>query len=186
MALPQPMRPADPRAMPPRRRAGKRWIWVMLVTLVGIGLPAAIIFVRSRPDRSHGAEIAADQFMDAIVAGSSQAAGQGGKTGYQFAYDMLSEKMRASMPFDVFFENWSRLFDQRGYVVDRIRVVDRDAADEPRRWMTTSYLLFLGGEQQDYAKLNTVQIELKLRRQRMDYFIENYSLRDVPNPRATR
>ena len=172
--------------MPPPPRSGKRWIWVTLVTLLGIGLPAAIIFVRSRPDRSHGGEIAADQFMDAIVAGTAQMEGQGDKTGYQVAYDLLSEKLRASMPFDVFFENWSRLFDQRGFVVDRVRAGDRETDDEPSAWMSVSYLLFLGGEQQDYSKLNTVQVDLRLRRQRMNYFVENYALRDVPNPRATR
>jgi hypothetical protein len=146
-------------------------------------LPTWIVLSRLSRDTTPGRQLAADQFVQSIVGGTETAAGQH-RTGFEVAYGLLSPPRRESVPFDVFFERWSRLFDDRGFIVDFVRVSDHDARGTARD--PISYLLFLGGEQQDHAKLETIRIDLVLARYEKQYAIADYTLTDVPNPRAAR
>jgi hypothetical protein len=155
---------------------------VTLLVLVGVGLPASLVLKGPAPDRTRYWEIAADRFVAGIALGSGT--DDEGRTGFASAYDLLTESRRETLPFDVFFEEWSRLFDERGFVVDRVR--DGNHQARGRSGDPICYLLFLGGEQQDHSKLSTIRLEITLLRNGTRYTVSSYKLRDVPNPRATR
>ena len=90
-----------------------------------------------------------------------------------------STSRREAVPFDVFFEDWSRLFEVRGFIVDQVRMTDYDARP-------VSYMLFLGGEE-EHAKLDTVRLDIFLQRVQWHRFSVGEDVgHDVPNPRAQR
>jgi hypothetical protein len=159
-----------------------------LLALVAIGLPATLLLLRPKENEPLREE-KADEFVRNIVAGTAPSAGDSGQTGYAAAYEVLSQQRRDAIPFDVFFEEWSHLLDQKGFIVDYVRTSEPRAVRERRNEPTVmKYILFLGGENQDHATLETVELKLnmtfnwKLGR----YEVSDFSRNNVPNPRATR
>jgi hypothetical protein len=183
MALPESLRPRARRGAPPPPPKGGRWAFVIALAVVAVGVPAWVVLSRLGREEGPGRQRIGEQFIQAIVAGTASPSG-GGATGFESAWRMLAPELRESLPFDVFFETWSRTFDERGFVVDHVRVTDQKARGT--REDPISYLLFLGGEGQDHAKLETVRLDLVLARRDDRFTIARYTLTDVPNPRAAR
>jgi hypothetical protein len=160
MTVPDSLRPPAPRGTPPKPPPGRRWLWVTLLALFLIGVPAWVVLSRFPREPQSGRQRAAEQFVQAIVAGSAVEPGRT-RTGFETAYALLSPAKREALPFDVFFEDWSRLFEERGFIVDHVRVTEWDARGLSQ---PVSYLLFLGGEQEEHAKLDTVRLDIFLQR----------------------
>jgi hypothetical protein len=187
MQGPDPLRPPPslrPRPKPPKSR---RWIVATLLAVVAIGLPATLLLMKPKevePSR----EEKADEFVRNLAEGSNPVGSGPGQTGYAAAYDLLADRRREAIPFDVFFEEWSRLLDSKGFIVDYVRTSEPRLRDPRREPRVVKYVLFLGGENQDHATLGTVELKLnmtfnwKLGR----YEVSEFSRTDVPNPRATR
>jgi hypothetical protein len=187
MQGPDPLRPPPslrPRPKPPKSR---RWILATLLAVVAIGLPATLLLMKPNEDEPSREE-KADEFVRNLVAGSNPVGRGPGQTGYAAAYDLLVDRRREAIPFDVFFEEWSRLLDSKGFIVDYVRTSEPRARDPRMEARVVKYVLFLGGDNQDHATLETVELKLnmtfnwKLGR----YEVSEYSRANVPNPRATR
>jgi hypothetical protein len=158
-----------------------------ILGVVAIGLPATLLLLKRNhfdPSREEKAE----EFVKNVVMGTGPSRGEPSKTGYAAAYEMLTEARREAIPFDVFFEEWSRLLASKGFIVDYVRTSDPRAADRRLDSGVVKYVLFLGLENQDHATLETVELKLnmtfnwKLSR----YEVSEMTRTNVPNPRATR
>lgn len=187
MQRPESLRPPPsrrPRAKPPRSR---RWILAVLLAVVGIGLPATLLLLK-RHHFDPSREEKADEFVKNVASGTSPSPGDPSKTGYEAAYEMLTEARRDAMPFDVFFEDWSRLVASKGFIIDSVRTSDPRAAERRMDSGVVKYILFLGLENQEHATLETVELKLnmtfnwKLTR----YEVSEMTRTPVQNPRATR
>jgi hypothetical protein len=184
---PDPLRPpppVGPRPRPPRTRGR---IVAAVLALVAIGLPTLLLMFRGQPKERQTADATAETFVRALTHGSSPAEGAPDRTGFQAAHDLLADGKRDALPFDVFFDEWRRLTDSHGMIVDSVRT-----SEMSREWTSESrdvtYLLFLGGENQEHADLVTMEIKLSMAYDRKNrrFVISNYSRTHVPNPRATR
>jgi hypothetical protein len=182
-----PLRPPPSRRPPPRPPKSRRWIGAALLAVAAIGLPAALILVkrdRVEPTR----EEKADEFVKHLVTGTAPVPGDSEHTGYAAAYELLAERRRDATPFDVFFEEWSRLLDSKGFIVDYVRTSDSRASDRRMDAGVVKYVLYLGGNNQDHATLDTVELKLNMtfNRKLGRWEVSELSRADVPNPRATR
>jgi hypothetical protein len=160
-----------------------------VLALVAIGLPTMLLVFRGQPRELHTAEATADKFVRAITAGSSAPEGVQGKTGFQVAHELLSADKQEALPFDVFFDEWRRLTDSHGLVVDSYRKSEIPRHDPfTRESRDVTYVIFLGGENQEHADLATIEVRLKMAwdRKIRRFVINSYSAAHVPNPRATR
>lgn len=184
---PESLRPPPsrrPRPKPPRSR---RWIVAAILAIVGIGLPATLLLLR-RHQFDPSREEKADEFVKNVVSGTNPSPGDPSKTGYAAAYEMLTDARREAMPFDVFFEDWSRLLASKGFIVDSVRTSDPRVADRRIDSGVVKYVLFLGLENQEHATLETVELKLNMtfNWNLSRYEVSEMSRTNVPNPRATR
>jgi hypothetical protein len=146
--------------------------------------------LRQDPVRERGDLVVAEQFVAAIAAGTAEVAP--GRTGFDAAYALLSASKRESLPYDMFFEDWTRLFDDAGFIVEHARDREREPiGDEEgtrRNRAAIAHLLFLGGEQEDHARLRTVRLEITPRFEGAHgrWEVAEYAVREVANPRAAR
>jgi hypothetical protein len=187
MQRPESLRPPPsrrPRAKPPRSR---RWILATLLAIVGIGLPATLLLLK-RHNFDPSREDKADEFVKNVVAGTGPAPGDPSKTGYAAAYEMLTDARRDATPFDVFFEDWSRLLASKGFIIDYVRTSDPRAVDRRTESGIVKYVLFLGLENQEHATLETVELKLNMtfNWKQSRYEVSEMGRMNVPNPRATR
>src|SRR5262249_41872261 len=134
------------------------------------------------------AEAVSDRFVRGITLGSGPGGEPGGLTGFQLAHDLLATKKRDTLPFDVFFDDWQRLIDSHGLVVDSLRTSATPREPDTREPRDVTYLLFLGGETQDHALLATVELKLSMAWNRTlgRFVVTEYVRNSVPNPRASR
>lgn len=165
----------------PRKKRAKRWPWVLLATLLLFAVPAVLLLMRDEVDRVAVWDVTSDRFVEAIALGAGMEHG-GSRTGLAIAYDLLSEEKRNAVPFDIFFEEWTRLFDERGFIVEKHRSPQKDARGRARD--PIEHLLFLGGEHDDHGRLTTMKLSLLMTRGGAS--VNDYTLVAVPNPRATR
>jgi hypothetical protein len=186
MTGPGPLRPPPSGRPLPRPGRSRRWIIAGLLSVVAIGLPATLLLLK-RNDAYPTREGPADAFVRGLVTGSA-VEGTAGKTGYTTAYELFSDRRKDALPFDLFFEEWARLVDSKGFIVDYVRTSEVRPQNGSTQPGEVKYVLYLGGDTQDHATLETVELRLNMVfNWRVGRFeVADYSLKHVPNPRATR
>jgi hypothetical protein len=187
MAAPDLQRRPPSRRLPPRPPRSRRWILGGVLAIVAIALPTVLLLAKRQewvPTREEPAE----SFVRGLALANGVESGPAGRTGFAAAYAQLSERRKEDMPFDVFLEDWSRLLDAKGFVVDYVRTSEPHPVRRNRADGDVSFLLFLGGEKQDHASLETVELKLamKFNWKNGTFEVSDYSRNHVPNPRATR
>jgi hypothetical protein len=158
-----------------------------VLALVAIALPTTLLLLR-RHEVPPTREEPAEAFVRGLQLASAVESGPAGRTGFAQAYDLLTDKKKEEVPFDVFLEDWSRLLDAKGFVVDSLRTSEPRPVQRNRADGDVAFLLFLGGERQEHATLETVELRLKMKFnwKTGSFEVSDYSRNHVPNPRATR
>jgi hypothetical protein len=184
--VPPPLPPAPvPKPPPPRR--SRRFFWAATVVLVGVGVPAAFVMWRWNQTDPGDPLATADHFVRGLsIAADVDPHAEGGpKTGFEVAYGLLAEQKRQELPFDVFFEDWMRLFEARGLIVDQMRPQKGGrSAHQLRGRRRISYILLMGGESQEYSKRSAIKLDLSLARGGEDFVITDFGWSETQNPTA--
>ncbi len=127
------------------------------------GSPAAEIFVR--------ALAASDGPFDD---GSGEV-----RTGYSAAWHRLSTRLHVTKPFDVFYDEWSRVLESHGAIVD-----DRITTTSGSRERPITCMLYLGRASQRHSELTVVKLELAVRREGDEAVVSDYVFSIAPNAEA--
>ncbi len=175
------------------RKPSRRNPWIAAAIAVGIlwGLAALGIMVfRDRGDRGPRHEDVAELFVQRIGLANGYVKGSGAKpedapvTGLRAAWDMLMPEKQLDVPFDVFVEDWTKLFDARGFVRD-VRFASKRSGN--RKWprgFVLGYTLLLGNENSRHDELGALLLEVNLVRDDKSYKIADYAVSDTVNPAA--
>ncbi len=172
----------------PRPRAR----WVVPAIIVGVlwslGL-TGFLYLRDRREHAPGFLDVADLFAQRLAAANKPCAGaakpgETPPTGYQAAWDLLSDAKKTEMPFDVFYEDWSKLFDARGYIVDVRRAQRSAVRTKWSRGRTVAFTLLMGSDSSRHEDLSALLLELNLREENDRFTVTDYAFSDIPNPSA--
>ena len=164
--VPSANRPVIRRAPEPPRR-GKPWLAVFsLLTFFALALTGVLLLVLSlfKSDEIGNAPQDAERFVRCICLGEAafpaEAEDPQALCGYAHAYDMLSEKLQADIPYAAFCEEFTQIVERHGEVL----LMDRRRGRRGRRLERSySYLLAFGQPDGDAEGRESFLLTLTLR-----------------------